>query len=319
MTMSEQDRDSNQTHAYPAGTTAVRSSLHFQSPIQVEVAGLSHPGNVRSKNEDHYYIARFGRFLETLHTNVSSGEGLTRSEESNYGILVADGIGGGSSGEVASQEAIHVLLSLVLQAPDWILRPQDETATEQILRRAATRISQINQALGQHAQENSALHGFGTTFTAAWNLGMHLFVTHVGDSRAYLARGGKMEQLTHDHTFAQDMVDRGMIASVEASPLRLRHVLTRALGDTGVEGTPQLCQIDLKDGDTLLVCTDGLTDMVPDDQIGPTLTGAETCEAACRQLLENALRAGGKDNITIAVARYRTTERQPPTDQTNNR
>src|SRR6188474_68045 len=135
---------------FPKATPPGNSNLQFHSPVQVEVEGLSHPGKVRSHNEDHFYIARFGRFLETLHTNLPSEKSLDRSEDSSYGIIVADGIGGEVAGEIASQEAIHVLLELVLQAPEWNLHP-DETTTEQVLQRAAARVAQVNQALEEQA------------------------------------------------------------------------------------------------------------------------------------------------------------------------
>jgi protein phosphatase len=162
----------------------------------------------------------------------------------------------------------------------------------------------VNQALEEQARSDAGLRGFGTTFTAAWNLGKYLFVVHVGDSRAYLYRGKEFKQLTRDHTFSQEMMERGMIAPEEASKNRLRHVLTRALGDTDVEGAPGLRHLQLEDRDSVLLCTDGLTDMVTDQQIASTLESAESCDLACRLLLDQALEAGGKDNITIAIARY---------------
>jgi protein phosphatase len=285
----------------PAG----EPGLQFHSPVQVEVAGLSHPGKVRSTNEDHYYIVRFGRFIETLHTNLPAEKQVNRSEEASYAILVADGVGGGAAGDVASREAIHLLLGLVLQAPEWILRTDDDAAAHKVLQRAATRVAQINKTLEQQARMDSGLQGFATTLTAVWNLGRQAFVSHVGDSRAYLFRGQVLEQLTRDHRFAQDLADRGVIGSEEVSQHRMRKVLTRALGDTDVEGAAELRHLDLEDGDSLLLCTDGLTDMVPDERIAATLAGARTCELACQRLLEQALEAGGKDNITVAVARYR--------------
>lgn len=278
--------------------------LQLHSPVQVEVAGLSHPGKVRSTNEDHYYIFRFGRFIETLSTNVPSDKQVHRSEEASYAILVADGVGGGAAGKVASQEAIHLLLGLVLQAPEWILRP-DGDAAQRVLQRAATRVAQINQQLEHQARTDAGLQGFATTLTAVWNLGKHAFISHVGDSRAYLFRRQVLEYLTHDHTVAQDLADRGLIGSEEVSHHRMRHVLTRALGDTKVEGTAELRRFDLEDGDSLLVCTDGLTDMISDERIVATLSNAATCELACQQLVDQALDAGGRDNITVAVARYR--------------
>ena len=295
---------SKQGTGNPTGST----SLQFHLPVQVEVAGLSHPGKVRSKNEDHFYIARFGRFLETVQTNLPPEKSLNRSEDSNYAMLVADGIGGGAAGEVASQEAIRVLLKLMLKAPNWILHPDDKSTTQLVLERAAARVAEINEALERKAQRDSTLQGFGTTFTAAWNLAKLLFITHVGDSRAYLYRGKILEQLTRDHTFVQEMMERGVIDPETASKHRLRHVLTRALGDTDVDGAPGLSQLQLDDGDNLLLCTDGLTDMVADQQIALTLESAESCQLACSRLLDQALEAGGKDNITVTVARYRIKE-----------
>jgi protein phosphatase len=166
-------------------------------------------------------------------------------------------------------------------------------------------VAQINQALGQQARADSGLQGFGTTFTASWNLGRRLFIAHVGDSRAYLFRGQALEQLTRDHTFAQELADRGLIASEEVAKHRMRHVLTRALGDTDAAGGPELQQLHLEDGDAVLLCTDGLSDMILDQQIAATLTNAQTCDLACQHLLEQALEAGGKDNITVVLARYR--------------
>lgn len=290
----------------PSSTAKTGTSrLQFRAPVEAEVSGLSHPGKVRTKNEDHFYIGRFGRFLETVQTNMPPERSLDRSEDSSYVTIVADGIGGGAAGEVASQEAIRILLKQVLNAPNWILHPDDDGTAELVLERAAARVVEINQALERKAQRDATLQGFGTTFTAAFNLAKLLFITHVGDSRAYLYRGGGLEQLTRDHTFAQEMMERGVIDPESASKHRLAHVLTRALGDTKVDGAPSLCQLQLEDGDKLLLCTDGLTDMVPDQQIASALETAQTCEVACQVLLDQALEAGGKDNITIAVARYR--------------
>jgi protein phosphatase len=291
---------------HPLVSKAGGSGLQFHVPVQVEVAGLSHPGRVRLNNEDHFYIGRFGRFFETLQTNLSSEKSVNRSEEASYGMLVTDGVGGGAAGEVASREAIHLLLGLVLQAPDWIFRPDDDAATQQILRRAATRVAQINQALGEQARIDSELHGFGTTFTAVWNLGRHLFVAHVGDSRAYLFRRQTLEQLTHDHTFAQHLVDRGVISSEEISKHRMRHVLTRALGDTDVEGAPELRQLHLRTT-TVFVCSDGLTTW----SRSADRRHLNRCwdVPACVPTFRASIERWRKDNITVAVARYRSNHR----------
>src|SRR5215831_6618463 len=127
--------DANDTVELPACTLNAGANRALSASVRVEVAGLSHPGRVRPNNEDHFYIGRFGRFLETLQTNLPSEKSLDRSQDSSYALLVADGIGGEKAGEVASQEAIHTLLRLVLQAPNWYLLPDDCTDAQQILQR----------------------------------------------------------------------------------------------------------------------------------------------------------------------------------------
>jgi protein phosphatase len=161
---------------------------------------------VRPNNEDHFLISRFGRFLETVQTNLPADTVPPRSEESGYGMVVADGMGGCAAGEEASRRAITSLVNLVLHTPDWILRLDEEPLPKEVLRRAAERYEQVNQTLAEEAQGDPGLSGFGTTMTMAWTLGRQLFVAHLGDSRAYLLRQGRLQQLTRDHTLVQELV-----------------------------------------------------------------------------------------------------------------
>ena len=131
-----------------------------------------------------------------------------------------------------------------------------------------------------------------------------LTVCHVGDSRAYLFREGRLRQLTKDHTIAQEMVDLGEISSSEAVTHNLRNVLTNALGDTGKAVRPDVYRFRLRSGDVLLLCSDGLTDMVANEQIAGTLTEGGTSKEVCQRLFTRAMDGGGKDNITIVIARY---------------
>jgi PPM family protein phosphatase len=271
---------------------------------RVDVAGLSHQGLVRPNNEDHFFVARFGRFLERLFTNLPEEEMPRRFEETGYGLVVADGIGGRAAGEVASRLAISTLVNLVLGTPDWILLRDDYALNEEVRRRATERFAQINTVLAEQAQADPTLKRFGTTLTMALSLGRDLLVTHLGDSRAYLLRGERLYQLTRDHTLAQDLVDQGRLTQPEVATHPWRHVLTRALGGGGAADEPDVQEVFLADGDGLLLCSDGLTDMVKDDRIAEILRGAQTAEQACQSLVEAALQAGGKDNVTVVVARY---------------
>jgi protein phosphatase len=224
-----------------------------------------------------------------------------------YGLLVADGIGGAAAGELASRMAISTLIDLALHTPDWILST-DAEETERRMLRLAERYRRVHDALREHARADPALSGMGTTLTAATSLGKRLVIGHIGDSRAYLFRGGELHQLTRDHTFVQALVDMGQLTAEQAARHPFRHVLTRALGgrEASLEGDFQ--QAWLADGDQLLLCTDGLTDMVDNAAIASVLGGAASATAACQDLVEAALQKGGKDNVTVALARYRFPE-----------
>ncbi len=270
----------------------------------VDLAGLSHPGKVRDNNEDHFLTCRFGRILQTLQTNLPAGALLDRFEDVGHGMVVADGVGGTSAGEEASQRAITMLVSLALQTPDWILRLEEDAFFQEVLRRAARRYGQIDQALTEQAEADPVLHGFATTMTLALSLGANLILAHIGDSRAYLFRAGSLHRLTHDHTIAQALADQGIIAPQEVATHRLRHVLTRCLGGGGGVVSPEVKRLEITDGDVLLLCTDGLTEMVADSAIAETLAAGGPAEATCQRLVDLALEAGGKDNVTVILARF---------------
>jgi protein phosphatase len=299
---------SNQTDtaewAHPASAETRDQPPPFSSQVRVDLAGQTHRGKVRPNNEDHYLMVRFGRYLEPLGTNLPEGEIPKRSEETGYAMVVADGIGGSAAGEHASRLAISTLVNLALNTPDWILRLDEDSFYQEALRRAEERVRQINATLAAQAQVQPALRGFGTTLTAAWSLGIDLVVSHVGDSRAYLLRRGQLHKLTADHTLAQALADIGQIAPQEIATHRMRHVLTRSLGMEDQAVHPDVHRFLLEDRDCLLLCTDGLTEMVEDARIAEILGSGETAAQRCQQLVDEALQEGGKDNVTVIVARY---------------
>jgi PPM family protein phosphatase len=271
---------------------------------RVEFGALSHPGKVRANNEDCYLVTRLGRGLETLLTNLPPGHVPARFEEAGYGMLVADGMGGMAAGEVASRLAVSTLVHLVLSTPDWIL-PLNDRAGDRLLQRLTERYREIDAALKREARSDPSLFGMGTTMTLAYSLGSEIFLAHAGDSRAYFLRGGVLHQLTRDHTYAQALADTGVILPEEVGTHRLRHILTRALGGTGDPVTADVQRARLGDGDQVLLCTDGLSEMVDDEAIGALLRQSATAQEACEALVEAALDRGGKDNVTVVLARYR--------------
>src|SRR5262245_3097496 len=286
------------------GPSAVPLPVGHSSLVGLEVAGLSHQGKVRPNNQDHYLVARFDRAFRPLLTNLPAGTLPEQTAETAYGMLVADGMGGHAGGEVASRTAVQVLVDLVLDTPGWLMR-LDREGVQEVMRRMEGRLNRIADALAERALADSSLFGMGTTLTIACSLGADLLLTHVGDSRAYLFRRGELRQLTHDQTLAQDLADRGYLPREAVASHHLRHSLTSAL--TADEGPAQIDfdLVRLEDGDVVLLCTDGLTEMVKDSAVAEALQQAGPMEDACRTLIDLALAAGGKDNVTVVLGRYR--------------
>ena len=269
--------------------------------IQVDVAALSHQGKVRARNEDSFLVVRFGRFMQTLFTNLTVGEVPQEWGETGYGVLVADGIGGMACGEVASRSAIALFSKLALDTPDWILG-RDAAHSPEVVRRAAQRFDEVNQGIIELASQ-MGLKGLGTTLTMAISLGMKLLVAHVGDSPAYLFRGGELQRLTRDHTLAQRLADASGMSTREM-PARLQNALTHAIGTPESGGIPDIACFQLAGGDRLLLCTDGLTKMVEDATLATELGRPAAAAEVCQALIDRALEGGGKDNVTVVVAGY---------------
>jgi len=274
---------------------------------EVDIAGASHVGKVRTKNEDVYLIVRRTRQLQVVQSNLTLEPPQDTYEEVGYGLVVADGMGGMSAGDVAGKLAVTTLLNLTLNTPDWVMLG-GEPEGERILQRITQRYRQIHDALRGESWGKPELWGMGTTLTLAANLGNELFLGHVGDSRAYLYGGGKLRRLTCDHTVVQELLDTGVIRPDQAATYRRRNVLTSALGGTGELNRIDVDRTVLADGDQLLLCSDGLTNMVEEEAITAILQQAGTAAEACQSLIDLALTNGGKDNVTVALARYRFPE-----------
>jgi protein phosphatase len=281
--------------------------------ISVDVAALTHRGKVRQNNEDQFLVGRTERDLEVLATSLGQEDISRHSRETGYGMIVADGMGGVEGGEVASRLAIKTLVELVIQTPDWLMRIDDELA-EELIRRTTERYRKVDAAIREEALANPSLARMGTTLTVAVSLALDLFVVHVGDSRAYVLRNRQLRQLTRDQTVVQSFLDAGILTHQEAATHKMRHVLTQALGQSAGNLKIEVQRLKLEDGDCLLLCTDGLTEMVPDNEISAVLTSSGKAEQHCQALLDKALDAGGKDNITVVVAHYSL-----PTDEPTRR
>lgn len=276
--------------------------------VAVDVAARTHPGLVREINEDAHAVLRIGRFVERLASTLSEAELPAHAEDCAYLMMVADGLGGHEAGEVASHSALASLIRMMLRAPQWALKLDDpatrESEVRSLLDRMRAYLRTMHSAIREHASADARLAGMGTTFTSCYSVGADLFVLHVGDSKACLFRDGRLTRITHDHTVAQDYADRGYIAQEDVAEHRMHHVLTRAVGgpEERLEGDIHVHR--LMHGDRVLLCSDGLTDMVKDREIEEQFASHPTSEAACEALLALALKRGGSDNITLIVAGY---------------
>jgi protein phosphatase len=293
------------TDDFPALLETPATPSDPPTAIQMEVSlhALSHQGKVRTSNEDAYLIARIERAFTTLFTNLPSGNIPIESKDVGYAIVVADGMGGRAGGDIAARMAISTLVSYVLGTPDWIMGT-GISESERLIERMAERYRSVNAALNEQRELSPELAGMATTMTVAFNVGAQLFVGHLGDSRAYLYRRSQLHQLTRDHTEAQELAELGLIRPESVDKHPLRHVLTRVLGREVVGDDADVQTLPIEDGDQVLLCTDGLTNMVDDMTIATVLEGGLSVAQTCEILIECALTNGGKDNVTVALARY---------------
>jgi serine/threonine protein phosphatase PrpC len=275
----------------------------FSSLVAVDFYGISDKGHVRTRNEDHFLVIRSGRAIETVMSNLGESQPGDLFEEAAFGMVVADGVGGEAAGEIASRQAIYTLLSLALHTPDWNFRwgPRERNT---VMWRMKDRFRRVNAALLRDSANHASLSGMCTTMTAAVSHGEDLVVGHVGDSRAYLLHDGKLVRLTRDHTLGARLVEDGTHTPNDRLVRELRNVLMQALGSNETECVPDVHDFLLEDGDQVLLCTDGLSDMVEDALIESVLKEAPSAKSACQDLVNLALSNGGRDNVTAVVARY---------------
>jgi len=269
--------------------------------ISVRSFGLTDQGKVRSTNEDNFLIAELARTLWVRQTSLPQ-QATQYGRNRGHVLLVADGMGGHQAGEVASALSVVANEDFVLHILKRFsnLQAGEEQAVVKELHSA---LQQADARIFEEASHHPRFLGMGTTLTMAFISGWTLFVMHAGDSRCYLLRGGQLRQLTTDHTVAAELARRGVIRPEDVSHHKYRHVVTSVLGgdESGVQVEVQ--RVDLESGDVLLLCSDGLTDMLADEQVAEFLMAEGDPEQAAQRLVTGANLQGGKDNITAVVAR----------------
>jgi serine/threonine protein phosphatase PrpC len=289
--------------------------LELDRPFVVRSFGATDTGRVRPSNEDQFLIAELTKAMRIWQTSMA--EPLARfGDERAHLFLVADGMGGHAAGEEASALAIAAVERFALNTLKWFFH-SGRADTQRILREFQAALREADVQIIHEAALHPKLSGMGTTLTMAYHIDQQLCVAHVGDSRAYLYRGDELQQITQDHTVTAEMVRLGQLREDEVSHHRLRHVITNVVGGTEAGVYVEAHALELRPGDRLLICSDGLTEMITNDAIVATLKQHREPEAACIALLAQANDAGGRDNITAVVADFDrpeagTHQRTPP-------
>src|SRR5271166_4963067 len=271
--------------------------------VRIRFGALSDTGKIRVTNEDHFLVARLSKSMQVCKTSLPGGDKSLFSDEEGFLVVVADGVGGAAGGERASALAVGSVESFVLNTLKWFLHlsGHDEHALVAELRQSLER---ADRTVIERARKNPVLQGMGTTLTMAYSVATDLYIVHAGDSRAYLFRDGELLQLTSDHTLVQTLIDGGAISPGDARRRKWRNVVTNVIGGPSEGVFAEIHKLALLDGDTLLFCTDGLTQPVSDDAIAEVLGHHPDPDDACTRLVDLALSRGGPDNVTAVVARY---------------
>jgi protein phosphatase len=263
--------------------------------------GLSDPGQKRDSNEDCFVIAELARTLRVLHTNLPQSK-TSLSDHRGFVFLIADGVGGSNAGEIASDLSVTTIEDFLLNTLRRFsnLQASEEQGALLALQEA---LWQADSRIFEETAKHPEWEGMGTTLTMAFAVNWRLFVAHAGDSRCYLYSDARLQQLTQDHTMTAEMARRGIISADQAARHPWRHVVTNILGGTERGVRVELHSLDLHLNDVLLLCSDGLTEMVSEEQIAAVLQEESDPQRACESLVAEANRLGGKDNITVIVTR----------------
>jgi len=279
------------------------TSTPLPSIIEVDVGARTDTGKVQAHNTDHFLAIRLGRVQQTIATSLAASDLPDDFEEYGYALLVADGLGEQSTGIRASRVALSAIAHLAIQFGRWNVRGSDSPADtieqgELLYRRA-------NDAVLEASRSDERLTGMAASMTAVYIAGIDLFFAHVGHAKAFLFRDGALICLTTDHTLRQEELTAPGPRKL-ADPRRdAEHVVTETLG--GRVGGPkvEIEHVRLWSGDRVLLATNGLTDALSEDQIADTLALRRHPNDDCQRLIDQALAAGGPDNVTVLLADYR--------------
>lgn len=269
-----------------------------QEALVPEFGAATHAGLVRNENQDHYAVIERKRSQAVLKTNMPADE-LPDLVERSHLFVVADGMGGAAFGQLASRLAIRTVWELAGRATSWLMKLPEIDHIE-IRKRLDAYAQGVQKVFQRMELDNPQYHHMGTTWTSAYIVDRTVLIAHLGDSRAYLWNGKALVRLTRDQTVAQDYIDSGV---PEECVQQFRHILTRCFGAYD-DVSFDFRHAGLQAGDALLLCTDGLTDLVSDAEIQEAVENGLSPQNVCDGLIQLGLERGGHDNLTLVMARF---------------
>ena len=277
---------------------------------ELDMYGLTHPGHVRAENQDQFLLCTVHPQVVVHGTSLPDPDHLAlRGQRLASILLVADGVGGSAAGSTASRLATEAVTKYVASSLRSYDKAGSSSESDFLDALRATAIA-AHEAVLTEAQASPDTRDMATTLSLGVVVWPWLYVVQVGDSRCYYFHNGRLEQVTRDQTVAQDLVQRGVLSPELARRSPLKHVLSSAIG--APEALPELTRVDVRErGCVIMVCTDGLTKHVSDDEIAHHLGAMQSAEQVCRDLLQLALARGGSDNITLVIGRARKYAHQP--------
>ena len=284
----------------PETPTTTASSTRKPLDEEIDVHGLTHPGRVRKVNQDHFLLGSLRKRMEVHLTSLPDVRPLEREDDRlAFLAMIADGVGGGAKGEVASRLALEQVTQYVTQSVrSYYGADAREASFIDVLEAAA---KQTHTQVLERAAHDSDLRGMATTLTVFIGVWPWAYVLQVGDSRYYVYREGELLRITRDQTMAQDLVDQGVLTRTDAFNSRLANVLSSAIG--GPQTAPVVTRLQSDWRNVHLLCSDGLTKHVSDERIKQRLATMTSAKQVCEELLQDALDDGGSDNVTIIVGR----------------
>jgi protein phosphatase len=284
----------------PQSPTTGRRADRKPRDDEIDFFGLTHTGLERDVNQDNFLIAALKKQMQVHLTSLPQPEQLAGDERLAFFAMVADGVGGGPRGAEASRFASEAITRYLNQSMQcyYAADQADELSFLRALEEAALH---CHMDLTRQTQGDPELAGMATTLTLWIGLWPRAYLLQVGDSRCYILRDGELTQISRDQTLAQDLVDQGVFTRADAQHSKLANVLASAIG--GPQAAPIVTRLDQHWGDIGLLCSDGLTKHVTDEQIRQRLLAMTSARQVCEALLADALDAGGTDNVTILVGR----------------